>query len=211
MALPLDRPTSGPAVTTLQREIRQAGIEDIPAVARITHEGPLRSDPDPDPESAARATRLLLTHIAFERGALWVEDGADGRIARAVAVVPGGQMSPWETAGRVAAPDLARVVSMADVGRPFRAELAAVAPRWVLNEISAVPVGCPGPPTLLATALAWARAEQGWRHGPIAVVADTEAERRAAEQLGFTEAWTGGPPPGWWLGVDADPAEAARA
>ncbi|CAN5440172.1 hypothetical protein BH11ACT1_BH11ACT1_01040 [soil metagenome] len=210
MPLPLEaRPTSGPAVSTPQREIRQAAIEDIPAVARITHEGPLRTDLDP--ESAARATRLLLTHIAFERGALWVEDGADGRIARAVAVVPGGQMSPWETAGRVVAPDLARVASMADAGRPLRTDLAAVAPRWVLSEISAGPLERPGPPTLLAAALGWARAEPGWRHGPIAVVADTEAERWAAEQLGFTEAWTGGPPPGWWLGVDADPAEAVRS
>ncbi|PVU84306.1 hypothetical protein DDP54_00140 (plasmid) [Cellulomonas sp. WB94] len=210
MAPPLDtRSPSGPAVSTLGRSVRQAGIEDIPAVARITQEGPLRTDLDP--ESAARSTRLLLTHIAFERGALWVEDGVDGRIARAVAVVPGGQHSPWETVGRVVAPDLARVPPGPDADQAFRTELAAVAPRWVLSEISQGSRARPGPPTLLEAALSWARAEPGWRHGPIAVVADTDAERKAAESLGFAERWTGGPPSPWWLGVDTDPVAPGQA
>ena len=210
MAPPLDTGSAtGPAVTTLGRSIRQAGIEDIPAVARITQEGPLRTDVDP--ESAARSTRLLLTHVAFERGALWVEDGVDGRITRAVAVVPGGQHSPWETVGRVVAPDLARVPPGPEAGRALGTELAAVAPRWVLSEISQGSLEQPGPPALLGAALRWARAEPGWRHGPIAVVADTETERQAAESLGFTQRWTGGPPPGWWLGVDAEQVDAGRS
>lgn len=207
------RSAAGPAASILGLSIRQAGIEDIPAVARITQEGPLRTDVDP--ESAARATRLLLTHVAFERGSLWVEEGADGRIARAVAVVPGGQLSPWETVGRVVAPDLARVAPVQppgpEVGRVFRTELSAVAHRWVLSEISQGPLARPGPPALLEAALRWARAKPGSVNGPIAVVADTEAEREAAESLGFVERWNGGPPPGWWLGVDTESAELGHA
>lgn len=207
------RPAAGPAAPIVGHSIRQAGIEDIPAVARITQEGPLRTDIDP--ESAARATRLLLTHVAYERGALWVEDGSDGRIARAVAVVPGGQPSPWEMVGRVVAPDLARIAPVVppgpDVGRVFRTELAAVAPRWVLSEISRGSLARLGPPTLLEAALRWARAQPGSGNGPIAVVADTEAERETAETLGFIERWKGDPPPGWWLGVDTESVELGYA
>jgi hypothetical protein len=188
--------------------IRMAGIEDIPAVARITQEGPLRTDADP--EVAARATRLLLTHVAFERGALWVEHATDGRIARAVAVVPGARLSPWEPVGRVVAPDLARLAPLhapgPEVGRVFRTELAAVAPSWVLGEISKSALTQPGHPALLEAALRWGRAQPARERGPIAVVADTESEREAAESLGFVERWAGGLHPGWWLGVEGGSA-----
>jgi hypothetical protein len=214
MATSLDTGSAArPSAPASGLSIRMAGIEDIPAVARITQEGPLRTDADP--EVAARATRLLLTHVAFERGALWVEHATDGRIARAVAVVPGARLSPWEPVGRVVAPDLARIAPVVppgpDVGRVFRTELAAVAPRWVLSEISRGSLARPGPPTLLEAALRWARAQPGSGNGPIAVVADTEAERETAETLGFIERWKGDAPPGWWLGVDTESVELGYA
>ena len=70
--------------------IRMAGLADIPGIERIT-----REEPQPagiEPAAMSRAKRLLLTHVAFEHGALWVEQVDDEPITRAAAAIPAGQL-----------------------------------------------------------------------------------------------------------------------
>src|ERR1035437_9748778 len=56
--------------------IRRAGLADVPAIARITGEGP--APVGIEPAVMSRATRLLLTHVALEHGALSVEQVVGG-------------------------------------------------------------------------------------------------------------------------------------
>lgn len=206
-----------PAV--LSPTIRLAGVEDIAAVARITQEGPPR--PDVDPEVLARTTRLLLANIALERGSLWVEAAPDGRIARAVAAVPGTEKSSWLLPGRDAILRLEGLEGRAmaapveaGAGRALLAELTAIGPCWVLSEISKVPVPPDRHTELLTAALRWADAQPRRGDGPVVVVADCEAERDAAVAAGFVErrswgaaretvrdvAWDDAGT-GWWIGA----------
>ncbi|MCG2797537.1 MAG: hypothetical protein L6367_03250 [Cellulomonas sp.] len=188
-----------PAATT----IRMAGIEDITVIARITQEGPQRSNLDP--ELVARTTRLLLTHVAFEHGALWVELGGDGRIARAVAVIPGTDVTPWTTLGRVVGSDLPATTPQSpeetELGRAFAAELTRAAPSWVLSEISRTEVDAAGRVALLEAALDWARRQCVEEPGSIALVADSQPEAQAAQDLGFIELHASDSEPGLWLGL----------
>ena len=194
------------AIPAAPMTIRLAGIGDITAIARITHEGPPRSDLDP--ELVARTNRLLLTHVAFTEGALWVEHGPDGVITRAVAVIPGANVTPWQAIGRVVGPDLAAVAPMppgdAEVGRALEAELVAAGPAWVMSEISRAPSPRQSQAALLGAALDWARREQaghgGGDEGAVVVVADSEPEAQAARSLGFVELPGPGAHPGWWIG-----------
>lgn len=193
------RPTARP-------DIRMAGIGDITAIARITQEGPQPSNVEP--ELLARATRLVLTHLAFEHGSLWVERAADGSIVRAVAAVPGAELSRAQILRRDVVPQLggARVTRPPSAGSPkgFRAELIALSPAWILAEISKEWMNESGDPALLAAALRWTRGQTDRAPGPIAVLADTAAERAAAQWLGFVERRAWGPGSAWWLGVDPE-------
>jgi len=189
------------AIPAFPLTIRMAGIADITAIARITHEGPPRTDLDP--ELIARTTRLLLTHVAFAHGALWVEHGPDGVITRAVAVIPGANMTPWQAIGRVVGPDLVTIAPMtpddAEVGRALEAELVAAAPAWVMSEISRASSPRVRRAALLEAALDWAL-DQSEADGGVVVVADSEDEAAAAQAIGFLELLGSAAHPGWWIG-----------
>jgi len=119
--------------------IRLAGLVDIPAIARITWEGPQPAGIEP--AAMSRATRLFLTHVAFEHGALWVEQVGDGPIIRAAAAVPAEQVlaqrpvlrTVIRALGRSTVPPSAPVFGFGEV---FLAELMSVKPVWLLIEFS---------------------------------------------------------------------------
>lgn len=184
--------------------IRLAGLADIPAIARITREGPQRSDIEPAVMS--RATRLLLTHVAFEHGALWVEQVDGGPIIRAVTAIPARQL--WQQhsvlrdvirkIGRPVAPPAVPVFGFGEV---LLAELKSVKAVWLLIEISKASQNRMGDPALLGAALQWAREHSEPALEPVVVLTDTMPERAAAESLGFVERRTWGRHWPWWLGV----------
>jgi hypothetical protein len=194
--------------------IRLAGLADIPAIARIPWEGPQPAGV----ESAAmsRATRLLLTHVAFEHGALWVEQVGDGPIIRAAAAVPAEQVlaqrpvlrtvirAPGRSAGRPAAP-------VFEFGEVLLAELKSVKPVWLLIEFSKASQGRMADPALLGAALEWTRDHSEPARDPVMVLTDTMSERRAAESLGFIECRSWGRRRPWWLGVAGPVARACSA
>jgi hypothetical protein len=184
--------------------IRMAGLADIPAIERITQEGPPAGI---EPEVMSRATRLLLTLVAFEHGALWVEQAHDGSILRAVTAVPAGQLPPQRSLMRDVAQQLGVAAiplpAAAKLGQAFLAELRAVEPAWVLIEISKRSSHRSGEPALLGVALEWARAQSDPERDPVMVLADSMPERAAAESLGFVERRTWGYGWPWWLGVAA--------
>src|SRR5450631_1603106 len=184
--------------------VRMAGLADIPAIARITQEGP---QPELiEPAVMSRATRLLLTHVAFEHGALWVEQVGDGPITRAVTAIPAGELlSPHSMLrdvirrlGRPAAPPPVPVFGFGEV---LLAELKLVRPAWLLIEVSKPSQNPLGSPALLEAALVWARESSEPAPAPVMVLTDTMPERRAAESLGFVERRTWGRRWPWWLGV----------
>lgn len=201
--LPLSRVDawSGPGTS-----IRLAGLADIPAIARITREGPQPAGIEP--AAMSRATRLLLTHVAFEHGAMWVEQVDDGPITRAATAIPVRQLSPQHSAlrnvirqlGRPAVPPPVPVFGFGEV---LLAELKSVEPVWLLIEISKASQNPMGDPALLRAALDWARAHSEPARDPVMVLTDTMPERRAAEILGFVERRTWGRRWPWWLGVAA--------
>jgi FXSXX-COOH protein len=183
-----------------------ANLADIPAIARITREGP-----QPAVIEAAvmsRNTRLLLTHVAFEHGALWVEELDDGPIVRAVTAIPARELAGPHSVlrevirrlGRPAAPPPIPVFGFGEV---LLAELKSVKPVWLLIEISRESHHTMGDPALLAAALDWAREHSVPARDPVMVLTDTMPERRAAESLGFVERRTWGRRWPWWLGVAA--------
>jgi len=184
--------------------IRLAGLADIPAIARITHEGPLPLGVEP--AAMWRTTRLLLTHVAFEHGSLWVEQLNDGPITRAVTAIPAGQLSAQQSQlrnvirqlGRPAAPPPVPVFGFGEV---LLAELKSVKPAWLLIEISKSSQNPLGNPALLGAALQWAHENSEPARDPVMVLTDTMPERRAAESLGFVERRTWGRRWPWWLGV----------
>jgi hypothetical protein len=199
---------------TTRASIRMAGLADIPGIARITQEGP----PPAVIEAArmSRATRLLLTHVAFEHGALWVEQVDGGPIIRAVTAVPAGQLSESNSGlrevirrlGRPAAPPPVPVFGFGEV---LLAELKLVRPVWLLIEISKASQNRTGDPALLGAALKWAREHSEPARDPVMVLTDTMPERRAAESLGFVERRTWGRRWPWWLGVASPVARSSDA
>ena len=202
-----------PAAAAGSLVIRIAGLADIPAIARITQEGP--PPEDIEPEVMSQATRMLLTLVAFEHGALWVEQEVGGPILRAVTSIPATQLPPGPAVlrdlasqlGFLAAPHRA-VVSL---GKTLVAELASVAAGWVLIEISKAVPSRTADPALLGAALAWTRAQPAPAPGPVIVLADSFLERDAAIALGFVEHRTWGHGWPWWLGIApaAEPAACA--
>jgi hypothetical protein len=200
--------------TPARSSIRPAGLADIPAIARITREGP-----QPmliEPAVMSRATRLMLTHVAFEHGALWVEQMDGGPIIRAVTAIPAGQLSSEGSPLRNDIRQLGRPVAPPPVpvfgfGEILLAELKLVGPAWLLIEISKASQNLTGDPALLAVALHWAREHSEPARDPVMVLTDTMPERRAAESLGFVERRTWGRRWPWWLGVTPSVARAFGA
>ena len=186
--------------------IRMAGLADIPSIARITQEGP---QPEGiEPAVMSRATRLLLTHVAFEHGALWVEQPAGGPIVRAVIAIPAGQLPQRHRLQRQAARQLGKASTPAPLSgfsQELLDELTSAGSLWLLIEISKASHNRLGDPALLSRALRWARTQSG-PHAPVMVLTDTMPERTAAESLGFVERRTGGLGWLWWLGVAAPEA-----
>lgn len=205
--------TGGPAVgstSPTRSAVRQAGLADIPAIARITQAGPLPAGVAP--AAVSRARRLLLTHVAFEHGALWVEQVGDGPIIRAVAAIPAGQLLAQQSKrrddirrlGRASAPPPVPVpVPVFGLGKDLLAELRSVKAVWLLIEISEASEKPVGRPFLLEAALSWAREHSEPAHDPVMVVTDTIPESRAAESLGFVESRTRRRHWPWWLGIAA--------
>ena len=191
--------------------IRLAGLADIPAIARITAEGPQPADFEP--AAMSRATRLLLTHVAFEHGALWVEQMDGGPITRAVMAIPAGHLPQQRSIlGRVSG-QLGRPptpLPAAALGFPdsILAELSSARSWWVLIEISKPSQNRIGDPALLGTALRWVRAQSASGCDRVMVLTDTMPERAAAESLGFVEVGSGGQDWPWWLGM-SDPVTQA--
>jgi len=193
--------------SSARSSIRMAGLADIPGIARITREGPRPAGIEP--AVVSRATRLLLTHVAFEHGALWVEQVDDGPILCAVTAIPAAQLPPQHDVlrdvirelGRPATPPPTPVVGY---DRVLLAELTSVRPAWLLIEISKASQNRRGDPALLSAALQWARAHTAPAHGPVMVLTDTMPERTAAQRLGFVERRTWDRR--WWLGVVAPAA-----
>lgn len=183
--------------------IRQAGLADVPAIARITQEGP--PPEDIEPEVMSQATRVLLTLVAFEHGALWVEQAVDGAILRAVTAIPASQLPPRPAVLRDLAHELGinppHRSAAVGLGKALLAELTAIAPGWVLIELSKALPTRTADPALLGAALAWTRRQPRPMSAPVMVLADSFLEREAAVELGFVEhrAWGHGWP--WWLGV----------
>lgn len=165
-----------------------------------------------EPEVMSGATRVLLTLVAFEHGSLWVEQLADGRIVRAVTAIPAAQLPPRESVVRDVVHQLGGAAAVpldpAGLGRALLAELAAVRPAWVLMEISKVAPRQTVDSALLEAALEWVRAQLGPARAPVMVLADSVAERAAAQSLGFVERRTWGYGWPWWLGVAAPTAGA---
>lgn len=194
--------------------VRLAGLEDIPAIARITQEGPQPAGIAP--AAMSRATRLLLTHVAFEHGALWVEQVGDGPIIRAAAAIPAGQLLAQQSKlrdvirrlGRAAAPPPVPVFGLGEV---LLAELRSVKAVWLLIEISKASKKPMGGPALLGVALHWVREHSEPDRDPVMVVTDTMSECRAAESLGFVERRMRGRHWPWWLGVAAPVARSFDA
>jgi hypothetical protein len=181
--------------------IRMAGLSDIPAIALITQEGP--QPVGIEPAVMSRATRLLLTHVAFEHGVLWVEQ-AGGSIVRAVTAIPAGQLPRRHTVLRHLNRQLGGPATgqmMAGFGQDLLAELTSVESCWLLVEISKASQNKLGDPALLGTALSWARLQSEPAGDPVLVLTDTLPERMAAQSLGFVERRTGGLSWPWWLGV----------
>jgi len=194
--------------------IRLAGLTDIPAIAHLTREGPQRAGI----ESAAmsRATRLFLANVAFEHGALWVEQVVDGPIIRAAAAVPAEQVlshhSILQTAIRaLAGPAVPPPVPVLGFGEVLRAELTSVKPVWLVIEFSKASQSRLGDPALLGAALEWTREHSEPMRDPVMVLTDTMSERRAAESLGFIERRAWGRRRPWWLGVAGPVAHAFSA
>ena len=188
-----------------------AGLADIPAIALITQEGPQPAGIGQAVTS--RATRLLLTHVAFEHGALWVEQ-AGGSIVRAVTAIPAGQLPRRHTVLRHLVRQLGGQATgeiVAGFGQDLTAELASAKSWWLLVEISKASQNELGDPALLGTALSWARLQSQPAGDPVLVLTDTLPERMAAESLGFVERRTGGLSWPWWLGFAGPEASSLRA
>jgi hypothetical protein len=192
--------------SSARSSIRLAGLADIPAIARITQEGPPPAGIEP--AAMSRATRLLLTHVAFEHGALWVEQVDDGPVIRAATAIPAGHLSSQHSMLRNVIRQLGRPATPPPVpvfgfGEVLLAELKSVRPLWLLIEISKASQNRMGDPALLGAALQWSREHSEPARDPVMVLTDTMPERRAAESLGFVERRTWGLPWPWWLGVAA--------
>jgi hypothetical protein len=132
-AVHLRQGTAAPVVPTQQTEpaapalsatgpwqVRRAGLVDINPIARMLQEhrpfidldGDGEPDEVPDPDHAGSATRLVLSHGAFEHGEVWFAQDAEGVAAAAVWMPP-------EAEGLAA--DLHRAVTR-EIGEPPAAD-----------------------------------------------------------------------------------------
>lgn len=195
------------SASTAPSPIRMAGVADIPAIARIADEGP--QPVGVEPEVMSRAARLFLTHIAFEHGALWVEQASTGQITRAVTVIPASRIPPQQTVLRDMSRQLGGPSTLATArawfNAAFLAELRFVEPQWVLSEISKSTPPRWGDAALLGAAMGWARAQPRSGRVPDMVLADSAHERAAARSLGFVEHPVRSGVCAWWIGVAAPP------
>ena len=208
-ARPGEQPGHPPVLAPIAPDrcpIRKAGLADIPSIARITQEGP--QPEGVEPAVMSQATRLLLTHVAFEHGALWVEQPAGAPIVRAVIAIPARQLPQRHKLLRQGAGQLGKAQTpgpLSGFSQELLDELTSAGSLWLLIEISKASHNRLGDPALLGQALSWARAQSG-PHAPVMVLTDTMPERRAAESLGFVERRTGSLGWLWWLGVAAPEA-----
>lgn len=182
-------------------QVRLGGLRDIPAIARLATL--TRSDAT-EPVRIAQARRLLLAHVAFEHGALWVEHDIDGTLTRAATAIPGGR-------GVISRPVLSGILRSfqqptvggaepTPVSDEVLAAIAAAAPTWVLAQLTAEGHHqWPDDTAMLATAVDWATG-----HAPdatIAVLAATANEQAQAERLGFCQGQQIRHRSEWWLGL----------
>jgi hypothetical protein len=182
-------------------QMRLGGLRDVPAIARLA--SLTRSDPT-EPVRIAQARRLLLAHVAFEHGALWVEHDVDGILTRAATAIPGGR----DVISGPVLNGILRSFQPPTVGgadpTPARDEvlaaIAAAAPTWILAQLTAGGHHpWPGDTAMLATAVDWATG-----HTPdatLAVLAVTANERAQAERLGFGQGQQIRYRGEWWLGL----------
>lgn len=184
--------------------VRPAGVADIAGIARLATATRGRAD---EPHRVSRARRLLLTHVAFEHGALWVEHDPDGTLTRSAAAIPGSprSLSPPVLGGILRLFD-DPVVSGSELalGHDIRSAIESAAPTWILAQIASD--GHPYEPedtALLAAAVAWAVGDSPL--APMAVLADSPEQRAQAERLDFTDGRVSQSGADLWLGVTTPP------
>ena len=200
----LGEPTG--ASSARSARIRRGGLRDVPAIARLaTHP---RSGAA-EPARIIQARRLLLAHVAFEHGALWVEHDLEGALTRAATAIPAGgdAISRPVLNGILRAfqpPALYATRSEPDLDEDLAA-IAANAPTWILAQMTATSDHQRGDDTaLLATAVAWATRDQA--EATLVVLAAATNERIQAERLNFRECQQTRPRGDWWLGLRRLPA-----
>ncbi len=186
--------------------VLQAGLADIPAIARLAKD----AAPGPEPATVARARRLLLAHVAFEHGALFVQHDAAGVLHAAVSVIPGGT----DTISRAVMSGILRTFENVLTGDQtslrdrdeVRAALQAAHPAWIISPIAAATAGAEsGGGKLLTTAVRWA-SDHSAPSSPLAVLADCETDRETAEWMGFIEHRISRLRSPWWFAIRPGPA-----
>ncbi len=186
--------------------VRRGGLRDVPAIARLatyTRSGAA------EPARITQARRLLLAHVAFEGGALWVEHDADGILTRAATAIPAGgdAISRPVLNGILRAfqpPALYATRSELDLDEDLAA-IAATAPSWILAQMTATSHHQRGDDTaLLATAVEWATADEA--EATLVVLVAAANERIQAERLDFRGCQQTRPRGDWWLGLRRLPA-----
>jgi len=213
---PQSAPASAPPVPKAQARrshgpasVRRAGVADIPAISRLA-----RDASTDEPEATSRARRLLLTHVALEHGALWIESLPDELAPRrAITAIPGRSPGPGAD-GKPSRPVLeqilrrfevssAAVVSQSEPDAGLLSALEAIDADWIISEITRAPAPDETGPELLATALRWAQAHGRAPLERVAVLAASDAERVAAVSLRVTRFAESTSTDSWWLGVTA--------
>lgn len=189
-----------------RHSVRRADLADIPRIARLAR---ATVHGRHEPENLSQARRLLLTHIAFEHGALWVERDEDGIERRAMAAVPahppaGDVGSPsrqvltqilrgFQEAGRLLGPDGA-------VG--FQEVLESKGTAWILCDIpTSTENREPSGEGLFCAALDWAEAHTDLRTDGLAVLTASPSRRHHAQVQGFVAQHVSHLDTPWWLGM----------
>ena len=180
--------------------VRRGGLRDVPAIARLA----VHTRAAAEPAKITQARRLLLAHVAFEHGALWVEHDADGTLTRAATAIPAG----GHAISRSVLNGILRAFQQPAVGhsrhRPDLDEglaaIAAAAPTWSLAQMAATGHHQRADDTaLLATAVDWATGHQA--EATLMLLAATANERLQAERLGFCTCRQMRPRGDWWWGL----------
>lgn len=137
--------------------VHSASLADVPAIARLATVVRPR---EVEPAQVARARRLLLTHVTFEYGALWVEHDEHGTLTRAAAAIPGGSQA-------LSRPVLSGILRLFEepvvsgsalaLGDDVLRAIDAAAPTWILAQITMTGHHHRAEDTaLLTTAVTWA-------------------------------------------------------